>query len=71
LPSPRAAAPTRAASSRASDVAPARSRGEDRATAAYYSAAIGLDLDAGNRRIYVADTIRGLLVLEGTSALFP
>jgi hypothetical protein len=44
---------------------------EDRASAAYYSAAIGLDLDAANRRIYVADTIRGLLVLEGTSGLFP
>jgi hypothetical protein len=44
---------------------------EDHATAAFYSAAIGQDLDAANRRIYVADTIRGLLVLEGTSALFP
>lgn len=44
---------------------------EEMATAAYFSAAIGIDLDPAQRRIYVADTIRGLLVLEGTPALFP
>jgi hypothetical protein len=44
---------------------------EDRASAAYFSGAFGLDLDPANRRIYVADSIRGLFVLEGTAAVFP
>jgi hypothetical protein len=44
---------------------------EETATAAFFSAAIGLDFDPVRRRLYVADTIRGFLVLEGTPALFP
>lgn len=44
---------------------------EETAIAAYYSSAIGIDLDPARRRIYVADTQRGLLVLEGTPAVFP
>jgi len=44
---------------------------EESAIAAYYSAAIGIDIEPARRRIYVADTLRGLLVLEGTQALFP
>lgn len=35
------------------------------------SGAVGLDLDGPRRRIYVADTQRGLLVLEATAALAP
>ncbi len=44
---------------------------EDRAVAAYFTGAFGIDLDVTSRRIYVADSIRGLLILEGTAALFP
>jgi hypothetical protein len=44
---------------------------EDLATAAYFSGAIGLDVDPARRRIYVADLLRGFLVLEGTQAVFP
>lgn len=44
---------------------------EPDATAAYYGSAIGLDLDPARRRIYVADTRRGLLVLQATAALMP
>jgi hypothetical protein len=44
---------------------------EDTAIAAYFSGAMGIDLDPASRRIYVADTIRGLLILEGTTAVFP
>lgn len=44
---------------------------EDRASAAYFTGAFGIDLDVASRRVYVADSIRGLLVLEGNTAVFP
>lgn len=44
---------------------------EDRAVAAAFSSAFGLDLDPATRRIYVADSIRGLIVLGGDTAVFP
>ena len=44
---------------------------EDIATAAAFSGAIGLDLDVARRRIYVADLLRGFLVLQGTETVFP
>lgn len=44
---------------------------EETGTAEYFASAIGLDIDPARRRIYVADTLRGLLVLEGTQAVFP
>lgn len=44
---------------------------EERAVAAAFSSAFGLDLDPAARRIYVADSIRGLIVLGGTTAVFP
>lgn len=33
--------------------------------------AYGLDLDPARRRIYVADSIRGLVILEGDATIFP
>lgn len=40
-------------------------------TAAFYDGAFGLDLDPARRRIYVADSYRGLLVLQGDATIFP
>lgn len=44
---------------------------EDDAAANFYSGAFGLEVDPVNRRIYVADSIRGLIILEGAGDLFP
>jgi hypothetical protein len=41
------------------------------ATAAFFQGAIGLDLDVARRRIYVADTLRGLVILSGDDTVFP
>lgn len=44
---------------------------ESDASASFFSGAFGLDLDAASRRIYVADSQRGLIILEGAADLFP
>lgn len=44
---------------------------EQDAVASPYASAIGLDLDPARRRIYVADTRRGLVILQATAALMP
>jgi len=44
---------------------------EDTGGAGSFESAHGLDLDRPRNRIYVADSIRGLLILEGDSTVFP
>ena len=40
-------------------------------SAVSFEGALGIDVDRARRRIYVADSIRGLMILEGDTTVFP
>ena len=44
---------------------------EGTGAAGLYGGAHGIDVDLAARRIYVADSIRGLLILQGDATAFP
>lgn len=44
---------------------------EGTGTASFWTGAHGIDLDPARKRIYVADTIRGLVILQGDATAFP
>ncbi len=44
---------------------------EGTGTAGYFEGTFGIDLDPARKRIYAADSIRGLVILQGDTTVFP